>query len=155
MKKSIFYIAFLLFSVSAHAQMNANADSAALSKKYLQNTMYLKQSFFTPQYEINGTSTSTGFFNSNLRNEFLAKNVSPMTLKELDKSTKNSAIATAVSFASFIPLFLIKNSNSDAQNTILASITIGTALISLPLSVRSQNQRNRAVWLYNRDMMSR
>ncbi len=155
MKKLIFYFVFLLTSSFAQAQVNTNCDSAALSRKYFQNTMYLKQSFFAQKFEINGTSTPIGFFNSNLRSEFLAKKVSPMTLKELDKSTKNGIISTVISVAGLVPLFFINNKNSDTHNSIMAGVAIGALVVSLPIAINSQNQKSRAIWLYNQDMMSR
>lgn len=141
--------------MSVKAQVKLNCDSTAMAKKYFQNAMYIKQGFFGTKYERNGGTYSIGFLNSNLRSEFLERKVSPLTLKELQKSTTNGIISATMILGSLIPIFFLKTTNSRSTNQTLALTFIGTSLVSLPFSVISVNQRNRAVWLYNKDVMSR
>jgi hypothetical protein len=156
MKKVISTLCYCLFiAISVKAQVQLNCDSTALAKKYFQNAMYLKQNFFGPQYERNGGSYSVGLFNTNLRSEFLERKVSPLTLKELQKSTTNQIVAAALIVGSLIPLFLIKPTNSRSTNQTLALTFFGTSIASIPFSIIGNNQRSRAVWLYNKDVMSR
>jgi hypothetical protein len=156
MKKviSILFCCFFV-AISAQAQVKMNCDSTVLAKKYLQNTMYLKQGFFSNQFERNGGSYSVGIFNSNLRSEFLERKVSPLTLRELQKSTTNQIVTTALVVGSLIPLFLIKPTNSRSENQNLALTWLGATIVAIPFSIISRNQQSRAVWLYNKDVMSR
>jgi hypothetical protein len=156
MKKVIFMLmGCAILATSTQAQVNSNCDSTALAKKYFQNVMYLKQGFFGNQYERNGGSYSVGIFNSNLRSDFLERKVSPLTLKELQKSTTNQIVSAALIVGSLIPIFLIKPTNSRSTNQTLVLTFVGASIASLPFSVIGVNQRSRAVWLYNRDVMSR
>jgi hypothetical protein len=144
-----------IVATSAQAQAKLNCDSTAMAKKYFQNAMYLKQGLFGNQYERNGGSYSVGLFNSNLRSEFLERKVSPLTLKELQKSTTNSIVSAALIVGGLIPIFFISPTNSKSTNQTLAVTFFGATFASIPFSIISVNQRSRAVWLYNKDVMSR
>jgi hypothetical protein len=154
MKKVILFCCFFI-AISAQAQVKMNYDSASMAKKYFQNAMYLKQGFFTVEYERNGGSYSVGFFNSNLRSEFIERKVSPMTLRELQKSTTNKIISSVLAWGSIVPLFFVNKNNSNSTNQNLVWTFFGTFMASIPFSTIGDNQRSRAVWLYNKDVMSR
>lgn len=156
MKKLVFLLfCCSILATSAQSQVKMNCDSTALAKKYFQNAMYLKESFFSPQYERNGGTYSIGFFNSNLRSEFIERKVSPLTLRELQRSTTNKMISSALAWGSFIPLLFVNRANSNTTNLNLVYAFFGVSVASVPFSIIGSNQRSRAVWLYNKDVMSR
>jgi hypothetical protein len=156
MKKAILtLLCCAIVAISVNAQVKLNCDSTAMAKKYLQNAMYLKQGLFTVEYERNGGTYSIGFFNSNLRSEFLERKVSQLTLRELQKSTNNKIISSVLAWGSIIPLFFVSKANSNNTNQNLVWAFFGTSMASIPFSIIGNNQRSRAVWLYNKDVMSR
>ena len=144
-----------LFAASTQAQVKMNCDSTAVAKKYFQNAMYLKQGFWGANYERNGGTYSVGFYNSNLRSEFKERKVSTLTLRELQKSTTNKIVASVLTWGSIIPLFFVNKTNSNSTNQNLVWTFFGTSMASIPFSIIGNNQRSRAVWLYNKDVMSR
>lgn len=156
MKKLVFLLfCCSIFATSAQSQVKINCDSATLAKKYFQNAMYLKESFFSAQYERNGGTYNIGFFNSNLRSEFIERKVSPLTLRELQRSTTNKMISSVLAWGSFIPLLFVNRANSNTKNINLVYAFFGVSVASVPFSIIGSNQRSRAVWLYNKDVMSR
>jgi hypothetical protein len=156
MKKVISTLCYCLFiAISVKAQVKLNCDSTALAKKYFQNAMYIKQGFWGTDYERNGGTYSVGFFNSNLRSEFNERKVSPLTLRELQKSTTNKILSSALAWGSIIPLFFVNKTNSNNTNQNLVWTFFGASIASIPFSIIGNNQRSRAVWLYNKDVMSR
>jgi hypothetical protein len=156
MKKVIFVlICCSIVVTSVNSQVKLNCDSSALSKKYFQSAMYLKQGFWGVEYEKNGGTYSTGFFNSNLRSEFLENKVSYLALKELQKSTTNRVLSFVFGVGSIVPLLFINRNKSNSTNGVLSLIFLGALVISIPFSILGNNQRSRAIWLYNKDVMSR
>jgi hypothetical protein len=154
MKKVILFFCFFI-AISAQAQVKMNYDSAAMAKKYFQNAMYLKQGFFGHQFERNGGTYSVGIFNSNLRSEFLERKVSPLALRELQKSTTSKIISSVLAWGSIVPLFFVNKTNSNSTNQNLVWTFFGATFASIPFSIIGNNQRSRAVWLYNKDVMIR
>jgi hypothetical protein len=156
MKKVISTLLCCFFvALSVKAQVKLNCDSTALAKKYFQSAMYLKQGFWGTEYEKNGGTYSTGFFNSNLRSEFLEAKVSYLAMRELQKSTTNKVLSFVFSVASIVPLFFVNRNKTNSTNGVLGLIFISALVITIPFSILGNNQRSRAVWLYNKDVMSR
>lgn len=145
--KQAFFVVFMTLSFSAKSQVVSTRDS--LVKAYEQGSIMLQVN----NYTINGTSYKMGFGNNKM-GETLKK--SPMAYAEFalyKKNQRKSLILNLVGGSAALASILV-NQNTDKALFIGLSITGLACLgVSIPFSSKSKKQFNKAIWLYNRDVL--
>ena len=139
--KNIFILTFLIsLTYSIHAQNSHTSDN--FGRQYDRNTIYLKKSGF----EKDGKTIRYGMFKKNLKTELMA---SPMAYAEYKRSRTNNWVVVGCTIASAALTF------SGAQRVFvkkeLSYSGLGFNLLSIPFIIKSNNQLNHAIWLYNRE----
>ncbi len=140
MKNLIALIIFGSFSCLSYTQNSLTTNH--LVQQYDQNTIYLKKKGF----EKAGQRIPYGTFKKNLKKELTAF---PMALQEYKRSRKNLWVAIGSSVVS--AAFVFSSARSDNYRKELNYTGLSFNLLSIPFKIKSQNQLNRAVWLYNRE----
>ena len=135
------------FVFAANAQVRSTRDS--IIRAYEQRSIMLQNN----SYVINGEEKRFGFFRGNIKNE-LSSN--PIALKEFQESQKSALIGLGLGFIALGMLIggtqlAIQSQKEDRFIISLASLV--PLLIGLFYTQKSQNQFNRSVWLYNRDVL--
>ena len=121
------------------------AQTGVLTDNYDRYTIYLKKKGF----EKNGQRIPYGTFKKNLKKELTA---SPLALEEYKRSCTNAWVATGCTIAATVlTLSGIQRIGFKKETTYSG---VGLNLLAIPFKIKSQNQLNRAVWLYNRDAIS-
>ena len=121
------------------------AQTGALTDNYDRYTIYLKKKGF----EKNGQRIPYGAFKKNLKKELTA---SPLALQEYKRSRTNLWVAIGSSVVS--AAFVFSSARSDNYRKELNYVGLSFNLLSIPFKIKSQNQLNRAIWLYNRDAIA-
>jgi hypothetical protein len=143
---AVFSSFFLTFS--AKSQVLNTRDS--LVKVYEQGSIMLQDKH---QYVINGTSYKMGFGNSKI-GETLKK--SPMAYAEFElfkKKQKKALVLNLVGGGAAIGSFLVNQKTDKALFTGLSIAGIACLGVSIPLTIKSTKHFNKAIWLYNRDVL--
>jgi hypothetical protein len=143
--KNIFIL--LLFSSIPFASFAQNSIyTDTLARKYDRMTIYLKNGGF----EKDGQTIPYGMFKMNLRKELT---ISPMALHEYKRSRTNFWVGMGCSITSTVLMLSSIQSNGIKKELFYSGL--GMSLLSIPFSISAQNQLNRSVWLYNRDVIVR
>jgi Family of unknown function (DUF6010) len=148
LSKQALVCVFMILSFSAKSQVVSTRDS--LVKVYEQGSIMLQGN----KYTINGTSYKMGFGNRNI-GETLKK--SPMAYAEFAlyrKNQKKSLILNLVGGSAALASVLVNQKTDKALFTGLSVTGLVCLGVSIPFSSKSTKQFNKAVWLYNRDVLS-
>jgi hypothetical protein len=138
---------FITLSFSAQSQVVSTRDS--LVKVYEQSSIMLQGN----KYTINGTSYKMGFGNSKI-GETLKK--SPMAYAEFalyKKNQKKSLILNLVGGSAALASVLVNQKTDKALFTGLSLTGLVCLGVSIPFNSKSTKQFNKAIWLYNRDVL--
>ncbi|MEM1327968.1 MAG: hypothetical protein AAGI23_18560 [Bacteroidota bacterium] len=137
-------IGFFFLAQSSFAQYTPQEE-------YDRESIFLQtKPFGGAKYVKDGVMKPVGFFANNLVQEM---EVSPHAVMLLKKSRRNGVWAGVTGFLSGIAFLGVLT--SDAQNDDLW--WLGTATLGLTsglLSTTAQNQLNKSVWIYNRDVLN-
>lgn len=145
MKNSIIILIFLSgMTNSLFTQNRVYADT--LTHKYDHSAIYLKKGGF----EKDGKTIRFGTFKKNLKKEMAA---SPMAFAEYKRSRTNAWVVLGCTVASAI--LTVSGTQRVFVKKELNYSGFGLNLLSIPFKIKSQNQLNRAIWLYNRDAILR
>ena len=123
---------------------------------YDRKSIYLYQSIRGDGFVKDGVILPMGIFNSNLRREMSR---SKYALEEMQKSCKYKIVGTATSLVAtaFSVTGTIMALRGDNHNRTfeITSIVVGIVcgMVSQGFNRASMSAMNRAVWLYNRDVM--
>jgi Family of unknown function (DUF6010) len=135
------------FTFSAKSQIVSTRDS--LVKAYEQSSIMLQGN----KYSINGTSYKMGFGNRNI-GETLKKN--PMAYAEFElfkKNQKKGLVLNLVGGGAALASILVNQKTDKALFTGLSVVGLGCLGFSIPFTSKSTKHFNKAVWLYNRDVL--
>ena len=122
-------------------------------KTWHKESIYLNTNFFSRTYVKEGKSRSVGFWKKNLKKELRDSKVG---YQEFLKSQKNQNIALMMNVAALATIFVAGNQAADGNDqsaTYLLLGGFGLSIASIPLSIKSHNQLNRAVWMHNGDLI--
>ena len=140
MKNIILLFVFNIITYAIHAQ------NGVLTDTYDRTTIYLKKGGF----EKDGKTIRYGTFKKNLKQELSA---SPMAYAEFKRSRNNNLVVVGCTLASAI--LTVSGTQRVFVKKELNYSGLGFNLLSIPFKIKSKNQLNRAIWLYNRDAMAR
>jgi len=134
---------FLIFNFNALAQQSI-LDQYDSETIYMQNNGFIK----------NGQLTKYGFFYKNLKKE-LAK--SPNTKIELDnfKRKQKTAIGLYAGGAAIVLLGASQVNESETTSLIALTAGLGLCVASLINFIDGTNSMQKAVWLHNRNILSK
>jgi len=127
----------------------SDVEAQTQFEKWHKETIYLTSNGYVKE----GKRYSRGLFNGKLSKEFRD---SPIALMEFRKSRKNQNIAiglTTLGLASYLIGF---DQGIDGNERNAFGFLIGGAILSLasvPLSLKSNTQLHRAVWMHNGDLI--
>ena len=107
---------------------------------------YLKKGGF----EKDGKTIRYGIFKKHLKQEL---STSPMAYAELKRSRNNNLVVVGCTLASAI--LTVSGTQRIFVKKELNYSGLCFNLLSIPFKIKSKNHINRAVWLYNRDVMSK
>lgn len=121
------------------------AQTDGAFKTFKMESIYLKGG----KYVKNDVEYSVGFFKENLRDEM---KISPHAIAEWNKHVKfrNWSMLTSLSGLALTIAALNADDNVNRRSLVLAGL--GLSIISIPLSIKSQNQLHKSVWTHNRDL---
>jgi hypothetical protein len=136
------FLILLVLSLFSHTLFSQNDDAFTTFKMesiYLKGGKYIKNDV---QYPI-------GFLGKNLGDEM---NISPHAIAEWNKhkSFRNWSLLTSAAGLALTIVAFNSEGNNNRFNLALAGL--GLTIVSLPLSIKSQNQLHKAVWTRNRDL---
>lgn len=140
MKNIIIIILSGITTYAISAQSSLYSDT--LIHKYDRNTIYLKKGGF----EKGGKTIRYGTFKKNLKQELSA---SPMAYAEFKRSRNNNLVVVGCTLASAI--LAVSGTQRVFVKKELNYSGLGFNLLSIPFKIKSKNQMNHAIWLYNRD----
>jgi hypothetical protein len=124
----------------------AQNNSDSLIQEYNHNTIFLKSKGF----EKDGKTIRYGLFKKNLKKELV---ISPVALQEFKNSRTSFWVAIGFNVASTaITMAGIQRIGFNKETTYSGLVF---NLVSIPFQIKAQNKLSRAVWLYNRDIMTR
>ena len=132
--------------------------SSALVGTYDREIIYIHYSFFGDGFVKNGQIMSLGVFGSNLAREMAGSEYALDEMMEARKyriaGTATNLAATAFSITGIVLAF--RDSDSDDSTLEIISIVVGgiCGLLAEGFDRAAMAKMNRAVWLYNRDVMS-
>ena len=138
MKSIIILIVLCSITHFIHAQNS--------SSPYDHTNIYLKKGGF----EKDGKTIRYGIFKKHLKQELSA---SPMAYAELKRSRNNNLVVVGCTLVSAI--LTVSGTQRVFVKKELNYSGLGFNLLSIPFKIKSKNHINRAVWLYNRDVMSK
>ena len=135
------------FVFASNAQVRSTRDS--IIRAYEQRSIMLQNH----SYVINGTEKRFGFFRENIKEE-LSSN--PIALKEFQESQKSALIGLGLGLFALGMLIggtrlAIQSQKEDRFILSLASLV--PLILGLFYTQKSNNQFNRSVWIYNRDVL--
>jgi hypothetical protein len=137
----------LFFTFSAKSQVVSTRDS--LVKNYEQGSIMLQDK----RYVINGTAYKMGFGYSKI-GETLKKSPTAYAEFKLFKKTQNKALfVNLVGGGSVLASILVNKKTDKAMVTGLSVVGLGCLIVSMPLTSKSKKRYNKAIWLYNRDVL--
>ncbi len=122
-------------------------------KTWHAESIYLNTNFFSRTYVKEGKSHRVGFWKKNLKKELRDSKVG---YQEFLKSQKNQNIALMLNVAAIASYFIAfdqADEGNERNANILLLGGLGLSIASIPLSIKSQNQLNRAVWMHNGDLI--
>jgi len=128
-----------IFSISSNAQLTVD-------KNYYANTIYLQGNM----YVKNGIKKPSGFFMQNLKKEM---EISPMGMKEFKKFERKRNTSLLLTGGAVAATLLIFRTDNEKVQAGLAVGALGLSIISIPLSVKSANHFQKAIWLRNDDAL--
>ena len=136
------------FVFASTAQVRSTRDS--IIQAYEQRSIMLQNY----SYIINGERKRYGFFNSKIGEELKS---SPMAFKEFQESQKSMwvgvgliALGTLLSYGGIV---MYRNDKNSSQWKGFYFSGLGSLFLSIFYSLKSKNQLNRSIWLYNRDVL--
>ena len=150
-------VLFVLLAMIFCRQSVAQTSSAL--ETYDRGTIYLYNTFFDSGFAKNGQMMSTGTFGSNLAAEMAG---SKYALDEMVKvrrykiiGTTTGLVATAVQIVSIV-VYLLDRDYVSKPGFQIATIGIGgtAGILSMGYNRLATGAMNRAVWVYNRDVVS-
>ena len=122
-------------------------------KTWHKESIYLNTNFLSRTYIKEGKSYRVGFWKKNLKKELRDSKVG---YQEFLKSQKNQNIALMMNVAAIATIFIAgdQGANGNEQNArYLLLGGLGLSIASIPLSIKSYNQLNRAVWMHNGELI--
>jgi len=139
--KSIFLVLVSLFTIQLTFAQSTAYKTFKMESIYLEGTKYVKNDV---RYPI-------GFFGSNLGAEMQS---SPHAIAEWKKykSFRNWGLAASLTGLGLVLGALAADDNTDLQNGLLIGGLTFT-IVSLPLSLKANNQIHKSVWTRNRDLL--
>jgi hypothetical protein len=144
----LFFFSTFFFSLSSKSQAINACDS--LIKVYEKSSILLQDR----KYVINGESFKMGFGQSKI-GKVLKK--SPMAYAEFELFKKLKIKATAFELlglsAAATSLIFINKNTDQALYTGLTIVGIGCLSVAIPIRGKSKKHFQRAVWIYNRDLL--
>jgi Family of unknown function (DUF6010) len=147
--KQAFLIVFitLFYAFSAKSQVVSSQDS--LVKKYEQGSIMLKDK----QYVINGTSFKMGHGHMKISETFKKSPLAYAEFELFKKNQKKGILLNIVGSAAAIASFFVNQNTDKALFTGLSVAGIGCLGWSIPITSKSKRHFNKAIWLYNRDLL--
>lgn len=148
---------FVLLAMIFCRQSVAQTSSAI--ETYDRGTIYLYSTFFESGFAKNGEMMSTGVFGSKLAAEMAGSEYALDEMAKVRKykiiGTTAGLVATAVQIASIV-VYLLDRDYVSKPGFQIATIGIGgtAGILSLGYNRLATGAMNRAVWLYNRDVVS-
>jgi Family of unknown function (DUF6010) len=149
LSKQAVLIVFMTFSCTFSAQSQVVSTRDSLVKVFEQSSIMLQGN----KYSINGTSYKMGFGNRNI-GETLKKK--PMAYAEFElykKNQKKSLILNLVGGSAALASILVNQKTDKALFTGLSLTGLVCLGVSIPFNSKSTKQFNKAIWLYNRDVL--
>jgi hypothetical protein len=141
------YFNTLFFTFSGLSQVNNTCDS--LIKAYEKGSIMLQDR----KYVINGESFKMGFGQRKI-GEALKKNPIAYTEFELFKKKQTKGMLYSLIGGGATIASILTNKNSDKTlSTGLSIVGIGFLAVSFPITSKSKKHFNKAIWLYNRDVL--
>ncbi len=150
-------ILFMFLAIVLCGQSYAQRPSAI--ETYDRDTIYLYNSFFGNGFVKNNQMASLSFLGSNLAAEMAG---SEYALDEMAKARKykiigatSGFVVTAVQIAALV-IYIVDKDYVSKLRFQIATIGIGgtAGILSVGFNRLANGAMNRAVWLYNRDVMS-
>lgn len=126
----------------------------SLTHHYEKNTVYLKMSIWRTQFVQNGEQKKVGFMYRNLTN--ILKQ-SPDTHEDIRRFRKRQTISYITRFISYslsLAAAITNHYDRDENTRILVAGDIVSFVISRLFSWSAKGTLNRAIWTYNRDVVS-
>ena len=156
MKSKLIILFMLTLTIVTCGQVAAQ-DWSVLTA-YDRDTIHLYYSFWGNGYVKDGEIRSLGRFNSNLAMEMVS---SKYALEEMEKARKyliantiTTTAATAIQIAS-IAIYIWNRDyvSKPGYEITLISLNFTVGILTTIFSRNAEAATNRAVWLYNRDVM--
>ena len=137
--KLLFSLITLIFTTPLFSQNNEAFKTYKMNSIYLQGGKYIKNDVAYPM----------GFFGENLREEM---KISPHATAEWNKHVtfRNWSFVTSLTGVALTVAAIGAEDNNNSRNLVLAGL--GLSIVSIPLSIKSKNQLDKAIWTHNRDL---
>lgn len=152
----ILYLFILTFFITMFISNQARASESISLDIYDRETLYIHYSFMGNGFVKDGRLMSLGIFGSNLAKEMSG---SEFAMEEMQKarkygitSTITNVVATGFGITGIVMIIMDKN---DSRAFDIASIVISGVcnIVADAFKRSSMAAINRAVWLYNRDII--
>ena len=155
----ILLVFILFFAISYQQAFSQENEKAEMLELYDSQTICIYHDFFGNWFVKNAQIMPLGRFGSNLRKELAG---SKNAIEEMDKAKKHSKTGFIVGFfATSIALtgtiLEIADVDYSHKREIYASMVVSSAIfakVSYRYKQSALSAMNRAVWLYNRDLVS-
>ena len=151
-------ISLIAVSVTLILCGQAVAQEPSTVDIYDSDTIYIHQSILVDGYVKGGRIMSIGAFGSNLAEEMTGSRYALEEMRKFRKyrvaGTITNVVATTISITGLVMTF--RDDDSGGQTFEISSIVVGVlcGLLAEGFDRAAMGAMNRAVWLYNRDVMS-
>ncbi len=139
-------ITTIFASFSAQSQVVSTRDS--LVKAYEQGAILMQDR----QYVINGTSYEMGFMQRKMSETLKTNRFAYAEFNLFKKNQKKAMILNIVGSAAALGGILTQNKNK-TLSVGFSVIGVGCLAVSFPFTSKSKKHFNKAIWLYNRDVL--
>ena len=126
--------------------LNATQAQLPVDRNYSEKTIYLKGN----KYIKDGIEYPNGFFFKNIKSEM---EISPNAIVEYGKFEDNRNTSLLISGLALVGVLIAPNlKNKEVRNRVLLG-SLGLSLVSIPISFKSANHFQKAIWIRNGDAL--